>query len=77
MEDPPDNILRMLLPLGIQTPDIDPARLSTIDSFGNSRGETAHTSMKIQTQPDPQAELRTVSDVVTGPQIIEKKFRRL
>ena len=59
-----DNILRMLLPLGIQTPDIDPAWLSTIDSFGKSRGETAHTSMKIQAQPDPQTELQTVSECV-------------
>ena len=59
-------ILRLLLPVGIKEADIDPVWLSTTDSFGHNRGESAHRSNKVTNPPDPQNELTTVMQVVDG-----------
>jgi hypothetical protein len=72
-----EHILRILLPLGIRTPDIDPAWLSTIDTFGRSRGETAHTSMKVQTSPDPATEFKTVTDIMSGLHVMDGTLSKL
>ena len=59
-------ILRLLLTVGIKEADIDPVWLSTTDSFGQNRGESAHSSNKVTNPPDPQNELSTVMQVVDG-----------
>lgn len=60
------NVLRLLLPAGIREHDIDPAWLSTIDTFGSNRGATAHGAGRPQTPPDPAQELETVKAIVNG-----------
>ena len=42
-----ENILKLLLPVGINKSDIDQTWLSTTDSFGQLRGETAHVSNQV------------------------------
>jgi len=60
------NILSLLLPIGIDSDDLDPAWLATMNTFGEKRGLVAHTSatsyMTIQT-PDPANELNTVNQI--------------
>jgi hypothetical protein len=61
-----DNILSLLLPIGIDSDDLDPAWLATMNTFGEKRGLVAHKSatsyMTIQT-PDPANELNTVNQI--------------
>ncbi|KOA81394.1 hypothetical protein ACR53_03220 [Bacillus stratosphericus] len=42
------NLINLLVPLGIDVFELDTAWLSTMDSFGSKRGETAHTSVHTQ-----------------------------
>jgi hypothetical protein len=61
-----DHILSLLLPIGIDSDDLDPAWLATMNTFGEKRGLVAHKSatsyMTIQT-PDPANELNTVTQI--------------
>ncbi|WP_413173859.1 HEPN domain-containing protein [Anabaena azotica] len=60
------NILALLLPIGIDSNDLDPAWLATMNTFGKERGIVAHTSatsyMTVQ-PPDPANELNTVKQI--------------
>ncbi|MTJ12432.1 hypothetical protein FJR11_07445 [Anabaena sp. UHCC 0187] len=60
------NILALLLPIGIDHNDLDPAWLATMNTFGKERGIVAHTSaisyMTVQ-PPDPATELNTVQQI--------------
>ena len=60
------DILRLLLPVGITTQDIDPTWLATTSSFGRARGDTAHRSNQVDRPPDPKSELDTVTQIVEG-----------
>ncbi|MEY2911701.1 MAG: hypothetical protein RLZZ184_1010 [Cyanobacteriota bacterium] len=61
-----DHILSLLLSIGIDSDDLDPAWLATMNTFGEKRGLVAHKSatsyMTIQT-PDPANELNTVTQI--------------
>jgi hypothetical protein len=61
-----DHILSLLLPIGIDSDDLDPAWLATMNTFGEKRGLVAHKSatsyMTTQT-PDPANELNTVTQI--------------
>ena len=70
-----ENVLRILLPLGITAGDIDSVWLTTIHDFGRKRGETAHTSIGTQQPPDPETEFRVVSDIIDGLIKIDQKLR--
>lgn len=56
------DILRLLLPIGVDYKDLDPIWIATINSFGKARGEFAHTSMAmaINNPPDPKDEFTKV-----------------
>ncbi|HCQ22816.1 MAG: hypothetical protein AN481_05735 [Aphanizomenon flos-aquae LD13] len=62
------NILALLLPIGIDSNDLDPNNtwFATMNTFGEKRSLVAHTSatsyMTIQT-PDPANELNTVTQI--------------
>jgi hypothetical protein len=52
------NLLRILMPLGIEASDIDTQWLAAIDSWATDRGDLAHKSKtKLSVLPDPQVEL--------------------
>lgn len=71
------NILRLLLPIGIRTVDIDQLWLGTMDSFGTNRGQTAHTSFRLSQQLDPAAERQTVSDLLKGLERLDSLLKKL
>jgi hypothetical protein len=54
-----ENLLRLLLPLGIPASGLDSTLVSDLSSFGAARGEAAHTSATRVTQyVDPESELK-------------------
>jgi hypothetical protein len=59
------NILRILLPIGIQETEIDTVWLSTTDGFGAKRGTTAH-SASITYTIDPKDDFQTVGQIMNG-----------
>jgi len=71
------NVLRMLLPIGFKPSDIDTTWLSTVDSFGSNRGETAHTSYKPTVLVDPATEKTTVDQILGGLVSIDRVFNFL
>jgi hypothetical protein len=42
-----NNLLKLLFPLGVQYQGIDAALLTDLDAFGSSRGEYAHSSIRL------------------------------
>lgn len=71
------NLLRLLLPIGIQEYELDRTWLATIDSFGSVRGDTAHQSMRAQQPPDPANELAIVRQIVTGLRQLDELLAKL
>lgn len=71
------NVLAVLLPAGILESDLDPAWLSTIDSFGARRGDTAHGTGGTQQPPDPAQELNTVRSILSGLARLDEKLAHL
>lgn len=59
-----DNVLKILLPLGINESSIDTILLNDLNTLGSSRGEVAHTSHRIQKQIDPKRELQMVKRIL-------------
>jgi hypothetical protein len=60
------NILALLLPIGIDSDDLDPAWLATMNTFGEKRGLVAHTSAtsyRTIQPPDPANELSMVKQI--------------
>ena len=60
------NLLSLLLPIGIDSNDLDPAMLATMNAFGEGRGFFAHcsaSSYRTQQPPDPATELQTIQQI--------------
>jgi hypothetical protein len=72
-----ENVLEVLLPLGMDPSDIDTVWLSTMDSFASLRGETAHTSIRTHQPLDPKTEKGTVDQILLGLRDIDKKLSDL
>jgi HEPN superfamily RiboL-PSP-like protein len=66
-----DNMLKMILPLGLDPGQVDATWLNTLDAFGGTRGEVAHTSIRTQQQIDPQDELKTVESLLKGLETLD------
>jgi hypothetical protein len=63
------NILSLLLPIGINSNEIDVNWLDEIDNFGKKRGDFAHQSASRYTTnhpPNPKDELKTINRLVYG-----------
>jgi hypothetical protein len=69
------NLLRILLPLGIAEADIDQQWLATTEAWATSRGQSAHSTGKVQVQPDPKHEFNTVKDIKDGFRGIDKLLK--
>ncbi|MGW2665642.1 HEPN domain-containing protein [Nocardia tengchongensis] len=65
------NLLRILLPLGIEEADIDINWLHTVEAWATQRGETAHQGRKVNWQPDPKQEFQKVVMIRDGFQEID------
>ncbi len=72
-----DNILSILLPIGLEHNDIDTTWLNTISSFGTNRGEIAHTSAKVQSPLDPPTLKNTINQILSEIRIIDEKLRKI
>jgi hypothetical protein len=75
-----ENILKMLLPIGVVIDDFDPAWLATIEAFGINRGSVAHQSASVHRLtniPDPFTELQTVADILGGIQDLDALLNSL
>ena len=72
-----ENILRLLLPVGISEYEIDTTWLSTTSSFGRERGDTAHRSNQVYNPPDPRNEFDIVTQVVEGLSTIDERLLQL
>jgi hypothetical protein len=71
------NLVRLLLPLGLEQSDLDPKWLADIDSFGSRRGDAAHRSIGSQRPPDPVQERSDVTVLVDGLAAVDRLLRRL
>lgn len=74
------NLLRLLLPIGLNPDEIDPTWLAIMNSFGERRGEAAHSSGNVGTvkhPPDPKSEFDLVVQVLKGLRDIDKLLNEL
>ena len=72
-----EDVLRLLLPIGINESEIDETWLATTNSFGSSRGQVAHTSNRVYNAPDPKSEYDTVKEILDGLFEIDDKLLEL
>lgn len=70
------NLLRILLPLGVEEADIDMNWLHTVEGWATQRGETAHVGRKVNWQPDPEQELKKVRMIRDGFRDIDAALAR-
>lgn len=61
-----ENLLRLILPIGVKKADIDHFWMTNLSEFGRRRGEVAHQAMRAQQAIDPQNELMVVNDLISG-----------
>jgi len=59
-----DNILDLLLPIGIEIDELDETWLTTMDNFGAKRGEIAHHTTTVQKPIDPLTEKKLINDII-------------
>ena len=71
------NILKLLLSVGISEYDIDSTWMATTNSFGGSRGKTAHRSNQVDQPPDPLNELDIVKQILDGLSCIDRRLLKL
>ncbi|MFD5238111.1 hypothetical protein [Streptomyces tendae] len=71
------NILRILMSIGVHEDNIDSTWIGVTDAWATSRGEAAHKGAKMQVQPDPQHELKTVRQVLEGFRVVDSVVSRL
>ena len=74
------NLLSLLLPIGINSDDIDKVWLQEMDDFGKKRGEFAHQSAsnyKTRQPPDPKNELEMVNRLLQGLTDIDRLLNGL
>jgi hypothetical protein len=68
------NILRLLMPVGVGSSELDPVWLADATSFSEDRGQAAHRSGSVQQIPDPFIELRRVGALARGLAPIDKRL---
>jgi hypothetical protein len=60
-----ENVLALMLPLGISHVELNTMLLADLSSFAQARGEVAHTSsIQVMKFTDPSAELKTAENLV-------------
>ena len=75
-----ENLLRLLLPVGIEADEIDVAWLATLNSFGEERGSVAHlsaTNYRTQQLPDPKSEFDRVQYLLQGFKKLDEALNEL
>jgi hypothetical protein len=67
-----ENLLRLILPVGIRRDDLDALWITNLNEFGRKRGEVAHRAVGAQQQIDPQTEWQVVKDLLIGLEKLDK-----
>lgn len=60
-----DNIKKLLLPIGVSEVDLNPTLLSTLSSFGSTRGSFAHSSAQVSVNPNPVDIKKSIHQILT------------
>lgn len=73
------NLMRLLLSVGLRYSDIDPVLVAELDSFGEKRGEVAHssTAKHARKNPNPEDELSRVNQLVALIKDLDDKLDRV
>lgn len=61
-----ENVLNILLPIGVSRNEIDSTWLNTINSYGEERGKVAHSSGNVLKTIDPGTEKTTIDLLKNG-----------
>lgn len=61
-----DNLRRLLIPVGVDLPNLDATWVTNMDEFGKRRGELAHKAVGAQQNIDPLTEFQYVKDLLDG-----------
>jgi len=75
-----ENLLKLLLPIGIEADEIDDIWLAAMNSFGEERGSVAHSSgsnYRTKTLPDPKTEMDKINNVLEGLKVIDTLLDQL
>ena len=74
-----ENVLRLLLPIGVKPTDLDPVLLANLNSFGTERGIAAHDSAAKHPrhQINPKHEFERVVSLLNGLLSIDVLIDRL
>ena len=75
-----NDVLALLLPIGVDDGKIDQTWLATTDGFGSSRGDAAHQSgvkSRVTYQIDPQSDYNTVQQILHGLERLDQELSRL
>lgn len=73
-----ENLLALLLPVGVPAQSIDPIWLADCDSFGADRGDAAHrSSARVSITPNPVDERDKVNRIVDGLRTLDAEFSGL
>lgn len=68
------NFKQLILPLGIETDQLDGTWLTNLNNFGTKRGETAHTAKTTTNQINPEDEYNTVKKLLRGLKDLDEKI---
>lgn len=71
------NLHLLLLPIGINFPDLDQTWIALMNSYGETRGLIAHGSSEATKEINPQDELNDVQDLRAGLRSLDKMLSAL
>jgi len=71
------NILDLLLPLGVHHDDIDVTWLNTISSFGSQRGNVAHQSARVQSPLNPLDIKNNIALILQEIEVLDRNIKKL
>jgi hypothetical protein len=66
-----ENLLRLVLPVGVRRSDLDPTWITDLQEFGKRRGTIAHKSISAHQPIDPQKEWRDVLKLLVGLEALD------
>ncbi len=69
-----ENVLPLLLPVGLEVAEIDTTLLNTLNSFGRGRGDVAHRSGKTKQMIDPVTEKATATLLIQELEKLDTKL---
>ncbi len=72
-----ENLLRLLLPIGVSVDTLSAVLVADINSFSERRGEAAHSSASVRRQVDPMDDLSAVRSIISGLKEIDDAFDTL